>query len=77
MVVAAVGLGAWARRRSVSLGLPRPGKELPTDQEYLAMARALAKLEELKAKGRVDEKTYLRLRSEYEKRLAGQGKSAA
>lgn len=39
------------------------------DKGYVASARALAKLEELRAMDRVDEATYQRLRREYEKQL--------
>jgi len=41
------------------------------DKEYLATARALAKLEEMKAKNEIDEETYVRLKKEYEKKLKG------
>lgn len=41
------------------------------DIEYMATARALAKLEEMKAKNEIDEETYLRLKKEYEKKLKG------
>ncbi|MCW4031915.1 MAG: carboxypeptidase-like regulatory domain-containing protein [Candidatus Bathyarchaeota archaeon] len=41
------------------------------DKEYLATARALAKLEEMKAKNEIDEETYLKLKKEYEKKLKG------
>jgi hypothetical protein len=41
------------------------------DKEYMATARALAKLEEMKAKNEIDEETYLRLKKEYEKKLKG------
>ncbi len=39
------------------------------DKEYLATARALAKLEELRARDKVDEKTYNKLKKEYEEKL--------
>ena len=38
----------------------------------MATARALAKLEEMKAKNEIDEETYLRLKKEYEKKLKSQ-----
>jgi hypothetical protein len=41
------------------------------DKEYMATARALTKLEEMKAKNEIDEETYLRLKKEYEKKLKG------
>jgi len=39
------------------------------DTGYVATARALARLEELRATNKVDEATYLRLRKDYEKRF--------
>ena len=39
------------------------------DKEYLAAARALAELEELRASNEIDEKTYIKLRKEYKDRL--------
>jgi len=39
------------------------------DTGYVATARVIARLEELRAMGKVDESTYQRLRKEYEKRL--------
>lgn len=39
------------------------------DREYLGTARALAKLEELKASNNIDEETYLKLKKEYEDKL--------
>ncbi len=39
------------------------------DTGYVATARALARLEELRAMNKVDESTYQRLRKDYEKRL--------
>lgn len=44
-------------------------KQASADKGYVASARALAKLEELRAMDRVDEATYQRLRREYEKQL--------
>jgi hypothetical protein len=44
-------------------------KQSSADKGYVATARAIARLEELRAMDRVDESTYLRLRREYEKRL--------
>lgn len=39
------------------------------DRQYLAIARALARLEELRAAEKIDEETYNRLRLEYERKL--------
>jgi hypothetical protein len=44
-------------------------RQASTDKGYVATARAIARLEELRATGMVDESTYQRLRGEYEKRL--------
>ena len=44
-------------------------KQASADKGYVATARAIARLEELRALDTVDEATYLRLRKEYEKRL--------
>jgi membrane protein implicated in regulation of membrane protease activity len=39
------------------------------DKGYVATARVIARLEELRATGQVDESTYQRLKKEYERRL--------
>ncbi len=44
-------------------------KQGTADEGYVATARVIARLEELRAMNRVDESTYQRLRKEYEKRL--------
>jgi hypothetical protein len=44
-------------------------KQSSADKGYVATARVIASLEELRAMNKVDESTYLRLRKEYEKRL--------
>ena len=44
-------------------------RQSSADKGYVATARAIARLEELRAMEKVDESTYLRLRREYEKRL--------
>lgn len=44
-------------------------RQASTDMGYVATARAIARLEELRATNKVDEDTYERLRREYEKRL--------
>jgi len=44
-------------------------KQASADKGYVATARAIARLEELRALNTVDEATYVRLRKEYEKRL--------
>ncbi|MEM2842681.1 MAG: hypothetical protein QXZ53_02270 [Candidatus Bathyarchaeia archaeon] len=47
----------------------RKGKKSIFDQKYLAYARALAKLEELKAQGKISDEEYEKLREEYEEKL--------
>jgi hypothetical protein len=44
-------------------------KQASGDSGYVATARAIARLEELRALGKVDETTYQKLKKEYEKRL--------
>jgi hypothetical protein len=44
-------------------------KQASADSGYVATARVIARLEELRAMGKVDESTYQSLRKEYEKRL--------
>jgi hypothetical protein len=44
-------------------------KQASADSGYVATARVIARLEELRAMDKVDENTYQRLRKEYEKRL--------
>ena len=44
-------------------------RESEADKGYVATARVIARLEELRATGRVDESTYRKLKREYEKRL--------
>jgi hypothetical protein len=44
-------------------------KQASGDFGYVATARAIARLEELRALGKVDEATYQKLKKEYEKRL--------
>lgn len=62
LAIALALLGAYAAlRRRAKAGGP--------DEEYLAAARAIARLEELKALGRITESEYRRLREEYERRL--------
>jgi hypothetical protein len=46
-----------------------PKMEPAQDREYLSIARALARLEELRASEKLDEDTYRKLRREYEEKL--------
>ncbi len=59
-------LGAYMALRRKRARIARAGKP---DWEYLAAARALARLEELKALGRITDSEYQRLRDEYERKL--------
>jgi uncharacterized membrane protein len=45
------------------------GKESKFDRKYLAYARALARIEELKAQGKISDEEYEKLREEYEEKL--------
>jgi uncharacterized membrane protein len=75
-VAAIVVLGALAlvarsrrRRRRREAVLEELLKQASADTGYIATARVIARLEELRGLGRVDEDTYQRLKKEYEKRL--------
>jgi len=76
--VAALSFGAfWMRKRLTKLPKGRSPEvqellaqlEAKGDRDYLATARALTRLEELRATERIDEETYQKLKREYEKRL--------
>jgi len=77
--VVAISFGAfWMRKRLISK-LPKERSaevqallaqlEAKGDRDYLATARALTRLEELRATERIDEETYQKLKRDYEKRL--------
>lgn len=60
------------RRRALRVSMPVQEEPIPEpsrDREYLAVARALARLEELRATEKLDEETYKKLREEYEEKL--------
>jgi hypothetical protein len=63
VIIAVLGLTFWRRRR-VSEEF-----RLEEDKDSLAVVRALARLEELKAKGKVSNEEYDKLRKEYDHRL--------
>jgi hypothetical protein len=67
----AVGLGLRSRRRRrrKEAVVEELLKQASADTGYIATARVIARLEELRGLGSVDEDTYQRLRKEYEKRL--------
>jgi hypothetical protein len=58
--------GERRKKEAAIVGLIR---QTSTDKGYVATARAIARLEELRATNEVDEDTYQKLRKEYEKRL--------
>jgi hypothetical protein len=62
-------LRSRGRRRRREAVLEELLKQASADTGYVATARVIARLEELRAIGKVDEGTYERLRKEYEKRL--------
>lgn len=69
--LAALGLvlRSRGRRKQREAVLEDLLKQASADSGYVATARVIARLEELRAMGKVDEETYDRLRREYEKRL--------
>lgn len=71
VVLGAVGLmlRSRGRRRRRRIVLEELLKQASADTGYVATARVIARLEELRAMGKVDEDTYQRLKKEYEKRL--------
>lgn len=71
ILLGAVGLmlRSRGRRRRREAVLEELLKQASADTGYVATARVIARLEELRAMGKVDEDTYQRLRKEYEKRL--------
>ena len=71
LVLGALGLvlRSRRRRRRKEAVLEELLKQASADTGYIATARVIARLEELRGLGRVDEDTYQRLRKEYEKRL--------
>lgn len=69
VVVLALVLRSRARHRRREADLEELIKQASTDTGYVATARVIARLEELRAMGKVDEGTYQRLKKDYEKRL--------
>ncbi len=79
VLAAALLFGVFFMRKRLISKLPRERSaevqeliaqlEAVGDRDYLAMARALTRLEELRATEKVDEETYQKLKREYEKRL--------
>lgn len=57
--------GKLERTENVASLSPEPS----TDKEYVAIARALVRLEELRSLKEIDEETYQKLKEEYEERL--------
>ena len=71
LLLAALGLGlrSRGRRKQKEAALEDLLKQASADSGYVATARVIARLEELRAMGKIDESTYERLKREYEKRL--------
>jgi uncharacterized membrane protein len=71
VLLIALGLMSRSRRRSRQREkvLEELLKQASADTGYVATARVIAHLEELRGMGRIDENTYQRLKREYEKRL--------
>ncbi len=72
-LVALVALGLTFRsrgqRRRRTAAVEELLRQASADTGYVATARVIARLEELRALGKVDETTYQRLRRDYERRL--------
>jgi len=69
VLLGALGLMLHSRRRRREAVVEELLKQASADSGYVATARVIARLEELRAIGKVDEDTYQRLRKEHEKRL--------
>jgi uncharacterized membrane protein len=69
VVVIGLLLRTRSRRRRKEAALQELMKEAAADSGYVATARVIARLEELRAMGKVDDTTYERLKRDYEKRL--------
>lgn len=65
ILVGAVSIGIIASLLAKKLKRRRRGVDL----SYMSAARAIAKIEELKAMGKIDDETYERLKREYESKL--------
>ncbi len=72
VMAGAIGLGGILAAIAIRGLMAQRGSAGPAavDREYLATARALARLEEMRAHGKIDEATYERLKKEYEERMA-------
>jgi hypothetical protein len=69
IVIAAITLQRHSRRSRRRAVVEEMLKASETDKGYVATARVIARLEELRATNQVDESTYQRLKREYEKQL--------
>jgi uncharacterized membrane protein len=67
ILISAIGMRRRRARKAVAIDQLICSAE--TDTGYVATARVIARLEELRGMGKVDESTYQRLKREYEKRL--------
>lgn len=68
-LVVAVVLRHRSRRERKAVAVEELIRQASADKGYVATARAIARPEELRGMEKVDERTYERLRREYEKRL--------
>jgi len=68
ILAALITTSLWSMRRRARRRMLE-SLEPTEDMDYMAAARASARIEELKAQRKIDEKTYNRLKREYEQRL--------
>jgi len=69
LVVLSVGVERRRRRSQKRAAVEELLRASEADKGYVATARLIARLEELRASNQVDESTYQKLRKEYEKQL--------
>jgi hypothetical protein len=69
LIVVAFLIRTNRKRRRKEAAVEELIKQASADKGYVATARVIARLEELRAMSQVDEATYQRLKKEYEKRL--------
>jgi hypothetical protein len=69
LILVALGVRFRRGRKLREAILEELFEQASADTGYIATARVIARLEELRAFGKVDENTYQRLKREYEKRL--------
>jgi len=69
LVSAGLLIRSRRKRRRREAALEELIRQAEADTGYVATARVIARLEELRAMNKVDEATYQHLKREYEKRL--------